>query len=330
MLERTEVSLSPPIAAASHALGDLAREAVRISDLAREALRRSESRYRRLFETAQDGILLLNADTAQIEDVNPYLIEMLGYSHEEFLGKKLWEVGPFADIAQTKQMFVELQAEGYVRYEGLPLKTKAGRHIQVEFVCNSYDCEGVKVIQCDIRDISERKLLERSRAEFSKIVESSNEAIFTKDLQGIITSWNRAASALYGISAGEAIGQSIGVIAPRARIKEYGWLIDRVVSGQTISQFRDRPIVQGRQPHQRLVVTFTGHVGERGSSWSSRLLPTTSVSARGPMRQCSPRQNSFKPWWSNQSPVSTLFRTKSSSISIRMARRSWGTSRSLN
>jgi PAS domain S-box-containing protein len=125
-------------------------------DLALKALRVSESRYRRLFETAQDGILLLNADTAQIEDVNPYLIEMLGYSHAEFLGKKLWEVGSFADIAQSKDMFAELQTEGYVRYDDLPLKTKSGARIAVEFVSNTYDSEGLKVIQCNIRNISER------------------------------------------------------------------------------------------------------------------------------------------------------------------------------
>jgi diguanylate cyclase (GGDEF)-like protein/PAS domain S-box-containing protein len=100
--------------------------------------------------------LLLNADTAQIEDVNPFLIEMLGYSHEEFLGKKLWEVGSFADIAQSKEVFSELQTNGYVRYKDLPLKTKAGAKIAVEFVSNTYDCAGILVIQCNIRDISER------------------------------------------------------------------------------------------------------------------------------------------------------------------------------
>ena len=126
-------------------------------DLALKALRVSESRYRRLFETAQDGILLLNADTAQIEDINPYLIEMLGYSHAEFLGKKLWEVGSFADIAQSKEMFEVLQTQGYVRYKDLPLKTKAGAEIAVEFVSNAYDCEGIRVIQCNIRNISESK-----------------------------------------------------------------------------------------------------------------------------------------------------------------------------
>lgn len=130
-----------------------------------KALRVSESRYRRLFEAAQDGILLLNADTAQIEDVNPYLVDMLGYSHAEFLGKKLWEVGPFADVAESKGMFAELQEKGYVRYEDLPLRTKAGALIEVEFVSNTYDCQGIKVIQCNIRDITLRKQAERELSE---------------------------------------------------------------------------------------------------------------------------------------------------------------------
>jgi diguanylate cyclase (GGDEF)-like protein/PAS domain S-box-containing protein len=124
------------------------------------ALRVSEARYRRLFETAQDGILLLNPITGQIEDANPYLIKMLGYSHVEFLGKKLWEVGAFADVAQSKKAFGTMQGKGYVRYENLPLRTKAGANINVEVVSNSYDCGGVKVIQCNIRDISDRTLAE--------------------------------------------------------------------------------------------------------------------------------------------------------------------------
>ncbi len=131
-----------------------------VTDALSEALRASESRYRRLFETAQDGILLLNADTAQIEDVNPYLIDLLGYSLAEFLGKKLWEVGAFADRAESKDLFAVLQKTGYVRYDDLPLKTKAGARIEVEFVSNSYDSEGIKVIQCNIRNITERKAAE--------------------------------------------------------------------------------------------------------------------------------------------------------------------------
>ena len=133
-----------------------------VTDALSEALRASESRYRRLFETAQDGILLLNADTAQIEDVNPYLIDLLGYSRAEFLGKKLWEVGAFANRAESKDLFAALQTTGYVRYVDLPLKTKAGARIEVEFVSNAYDSVGIKLIQCNIRDITERKKAEQA------------------------------------------------------------------------------------------------------------------------------------------------------------------------
>ena len=127
------------------------------SEAAIKALRVSERRYRRLFETARDGVLLLNAETAQIEDANPFLTELLGYSHQELLGKKIWDVGAFVDIVENQEKFSELQTLGYVRYDDLPLRTKAGHKIAVEFVSNSYDCEGVTVIQCNIRDISARK-----------------------------------------------------------------------------------------------------------------------------------------------------------------------------
>ena len=168
------------------------------SDLAQQALRISESRYRRLFETARDGILILNADTAQIEDVNPYLIEMLGYSHAEFLRKKLWEVGPFVDIPQSKDMFAELKTQGYVRYDGLPLKTSAGAQIEVEFVSNSYDCDGIKVIQCNIRDITESKRAEKelraSEARFRSLSQMSSDFYWESDVEHRFTLGNTDAN----------------------------------------------------------------------------------------------------------------------------------------
>ena len=130
---------------------------------AEEALKASETRYRRLFETAQDGILILNAETGQIDDVNPFLKDMLGYTHEEFMGKKLWEIGAFKNTKASKAALEELQHKGYVRYENLPLITKDGREIAVEFVSNVYLVNHHKVIQCNIRDITERKLAEEER-----------------------------------------------------------------------------------------------------------------------------------------------------------------------
>ena len=124
------------------------------------ALKNSELRYRRLFESAQDGILILNAETGLINDVNPYLIDMLGYSREEFVEKKLWEVGAFKDVEASRHSFQALQKNEFIRYENLPLKTKNGRLVQVEFVSNVYLVGDEKVIQCNIRDISARKSAE--------------------------------------------------------------------------------------------------------------------------------------------------------------------------
>src|ERR1700682_6505227 len=116
----------------------------------------SELRYRRLFETAQDGILILDADSGKIIDVNPFLLDLLDYSFESMIGLQLWEIGLFEDIAANQAAFKKLQKEEYIRYENRPLRTKAGKQIQVEFVSNVYFVGSAKVIQCNIRDISVR------------------------------------------------------------------------------------------------------------------------------------------------------------------------------
>lgn len=147
-----------------------------------QSLRISETRYRRIFETAQDGILLLNAETAQIEDVNPFLMSLLGYSYEEFLGKKLWEIGAFKDTALSKEMFDDLQTDRYIRYDNLPLKTKDRRFISVEFISNLYDCDGIDVIQCNIRDNSKRHLTEialRTTERALQMLSESNVALLS-------------------------------------------------------------------------------------------------------------------------------------------------------
>ncbi len=124
---------------------------------AEQSLRNSELRYRRLFETAQDGILILDAKTGAITDVNPYLINLLGYSRAEFIEKKLWQVGAFKDVQASKDAFEALQKNEHIRYEDLPLKAKDGRLIQVEFVSNVYQVGAEQVIQCNIRDITTHK-----------------------------------------------------------------------------------------------------------------------------------------------------------------------------
>ena len=188
------------------------------------SLQISELRYRRLFEAAQDGILILNADTGSISDVNPYLIEMLGYSREEFVEKKLWEVGSFKDVEASRASFQALQKDQFIRYDDLPLKTKSGQLIQVEFVSNVYLVGDEKVIQCNIRDISDRKLAEaalraKAEADWSLVQNLEDNWLLIKQLPvGVVVHdpdtrivlCNPEASQLLGISGQQILGRWAG------------------------------------------------------------------------------------------------------------------------
>src|SRR6185503_7460303 len=144
-------------------LGDTGADAVTLEAL--HDLAASETRYRRLFETAQDGILILDVVSRKIVDANPFIKRLLGYTHSELLGKELWEIGLFDDITATQEAFHELTETGYIRYEHLPLLTRAGAQVEVEFVSNVYRAADRDVIQCNIRDITRRTDLERRARE---------------------------------------------------------------------------------------------------------------------------------------------------------------------
>jgi len=174
----------------------------------------SETRYRRLFESAKDGILILNAETGMIVDVNPYLIEMLGYSKETFIEKEIWEIGLFKDLAANKVEFLELQQKQFVRYQDLPLETANGQKINVEFVSNVYLEGNNKVIQCNIRDMTTRKqaevALQRSEEKFRFISENISDVVwifnFTHDK---FTYFSLSLLQLLGYTPVEAIAEGL-------------------------------------------------------------------------------------------------------------------------
>ncbi len=180
------------------------------SDSARQSLKDSEIRYRRLFETAQDGILILDADTGQILDVNPFLTDMLGYPHKEFVGKRLWEIGPFKDVEASKASYRELQEKEYVRYEDLPLETRDKRQIEVEFVSNIYKVDHSRIIQCNIRNITARKQIERQMRFNAEVLDKISDAVVVIDNKGIVNYWNKGAERLYGLSEEDAYGKPLG------------------------------------------------------------------------------------------------------------------------
>jgi len=141
-----------------------------------ETFKDSELRYRRFFETARDGILILDEETGTVVNVNPIMVEMMGFSREEFLGKKIWELGFLKDIIANRDNFEELKRKKYITYENLPLETAAGQMKEVEFVSNVYEVGNHKVIQCNVRDITIRRRMEIEREKYTKeLVEKNTE-----------------------------------------------------------------------------------------------------------------------------------------------------------
>ena len=203
-------------------------------------LKDSELRYRRLFESAQDGILILDAKTGMIEDVNPYLIKMLAYSREEFVEKKLWEVGAFRDINASKEAFEALQENEFIRYDDLPLKTKDGRLIQVEFVSNVYLVGNEKVIQCNIRDITEQRratvALEASEKKYHDLVNQSPDGIFIIELSGKILTVNKIMCKELGYNEEEFLSMNIRDIIPQQYLDQYRKRLAKILAGNSFDE----------------------------------------------------------------------------------------------
>jgi len=132
-------------------------------------LKESEMRYRRLFETAKDGILILDFETGEILEANPFIVNIIDQPLAEVEGKKLWEIGLFCNKEESEQAFIDLKTNGYIRFEDMPIKRRNGSVVEVEFISNVYLENEYKVIQCNIRDITKRK-----RAEYALIESEKN------------------------------------------------------------------------------------------------------------------------------------------------------------
>lgn len=192
----------------------------------KEALKTSESRYRRLFEAAENGILILDAETGIIVDANPFILKLTAYTLKEIIGKSLWGLGLAKDTAASKLSFEVLQNNNFVRYEDLPIQRKDGRTVDVEFVSNVYLVNNRRVIQCNIRDISEqliaKQVLKESEQKFHSITSTAQDAILIINDKGKITYWNEAAEKTFGYTKEEALGKALHpLLAPSRYKKDY-------------------------------------------------------------------------------------------------------------
>ena len=122
-----------------------------------ETLKVSSTLYRSLFTAARDGLLLLDAGTGQISDANPFFMEMLDYTDEDLIGKRLWEIGLFQGIEASQVTFCDLQSKGCVRFAPPPIKTRSGRLVAVESINSVCLADRYAVIQCNLREVTSQE-----------------------------------------------------------------------------------------------------------------------------------------------------------------------------
>ena len=163
-----------------------------------DQLKESESRYRRIFETATDGIVLLEKCEGHIVHANPAAEKMLGYSEAEYIGKMLQDIGVPIDINDFPMIMESLNKSGILNYEDVPIKSKTGQEIYADV----YMVDRAKLAQCNIRDVSERKLAEKILKEEKKFIENAlntlQDIFFVFDLEGRFLRWNNTLNTVTG------------------------------------------------------------------------------------------------------------------------------------
>jgi diguanylate cyclase (GGDEF)-like protein/PAS domain S-box-containing protein len=171
----------------------------------------SEQRYRRLFDSARDGIVLVEADTGHIIDVNPSFLAMAGHARDELMGSKLWQIEPFQNTDAIQVIFKELRNQDYIYYDDLPLDSKMGSRIPVEIVGSSHSIAGRKILQYTVRDISRRKTVEeelwKSESRFKVLFQKAAMGIVIVDASGSIIECNPAIEKMLGYNEKEMAGK---------------------------------------------------------------------------------------------------------------------------
>ncbi len=208
-----------------------------------EELRESEQKYRDLFEGSRDAIITLEPPAWRFASVNPATVKMFGARNEEelvFLGP--WELSPERQpdgrVSAEKAMEMNEIAvrEGSHFFEWTHRRI-GGEEFPADVLLAKIERDGRVILKATVRDITERKRTEEVKQQMAAIVESSEDAIIGKTLEGIITSWNPGAEKLFGYSAQEALGQAMVMLIPPERVSEEHNILERIRRGESVDHF---------------------------------------------------------------------------------------------
>lgn len=234
-----------------------------ITELKRQEdkVRVSEVRYRRLFEAAQDGVLLLNPDTRKITAANPFITRLLGWPPDRLIGKELFEIGLLPNAAASREMFRNLKMRREIRYDDLTCESRDGRQREVEVAASLYQENGRAVIQCNIRDITERKraeqLVRASEARYRILFDSGPVAVYSCDASGAIRNFNARAGELWGRQpalgeGGERFSGAFKIFHPDGRPLPHAETPMAQVLKGAVAQVLDQEVIIERPDATRL------------------------------------------------------------------------------
>ena len=200
---------------------------------AEEALKQSEEKFRNLFNNSEIGMFRSKLDGSETLDVNEKFLEIVGRTREETEGKPsviLW-----ADPNEREEMVRRLTAEGHVAEFEYKMLNKKGEIKNCITSLVLYREQ--EILEGSIMDITERKLAENAQRLLSSIVESSEDAIISKDLNGIILTWNDGAQTMYGYSAAEVVGKSVSVLVPPGMLDELPKILENLKAGESVKNY---------------------------------------------------------------------------------------------
>lgn len=201
---------------------------------------RAEDRFRQVIEHAPNGMVMVD-DRGRISLVNAQIEQSFGYARAELIGQPIEVLVPERFRSGHPQYRDGFIARPTTRSMGTGRDLfglrKDGSEFPVEIGLNPIQTEQGVMVLGTIVDITERKAAEMASRRLVAIVDSSHDAIVGKDLQGIVTSWNRGAEQIFGYTSAEMVGTSILQIIPEGRRSEENDILTRIREGNRIEQF---------------------------------------------------------------------------------------------
>jgi PAS domain S-box-containing protein len=201
-----------------------------------EKLRESEAKFSRAFHAAPALISISSLGEGRYLDVNEEFIRVLGFSRDAIIGRTSLELGIWEMPGDRELLLRRLRDKQRVRDFETRLRSKDGSIIIGLLSMEIIEIEGAECLLTITRDISDLRKVEEERTRLSLIVESSDDAIIGKTLDGIITSWNKGAQQIYGYSAQEARGRHISMLAPPEAADEIPQILEKIRRGESIER----------------------------------------------------------------------------------------------